>query len=101
MQIVREMKCGARKEFEIELAHQAAVPNAIVHGCGNDLSRNVELSVACDEPRSLLIVVRDPGPVFDLASAPNPTIGESVFFEHGRGIFFGQPVDGRGSLRAW
>jgi len=61
--------------------------NAIVRGCGNDPSKNVEFCVACDESRGLSIVVRDPGPGFGPASIPNPTMGENVFSEHGRGIF--------------
>ena len=31
--------------------------------------------------------MRDPGPGFDPASIPDPTIGENVFSEHGRGIY--------------
>jgi len=87
MRTIREMKCGAGKEFEIELALQEALSNAIVHGCGNDPSKYVEFCVACDESRGLLIVVRDPGPGFDPASIPNPTLGENVYSEHGRGIY--------------
>jgi len=87
MHIIQEMKCGAGKEFQIELALREALANAIVHGCGNDPSKNVEVCVACDESRGLLIVVRDPGPGFDPASIPSPITGENVFSEHGRGIF--------------
>ena len=87
MHIISEMKCGAGKEYEIELALQEALANAIVHGCGNDPSKYVEFCVACDESRGLLIVVRDPGPGFDPASIPNPTMGENVYSEHGRGIY--------------
>ena len=87
MQIVKEMKCAAGKEYEIDLALQEALANAIIHGCGNDPSKNVEFCVACYQSRGLLIVVRDPGPGFDPASIPNPTIGENIFSEHGRGIF--------------
>ncbi|HZO99704.1 MAG TPA: hypothetical protein VFD30_05385, partial [Terriglobia bacterium] len=36
MHTVREMKCGAGKEHEIELALSEALANAIVHGCKND-----------------------------------------------------------------
>jgi serine/threonine-protein kinase RsbW len=87
MRIIQEMKCGAGKEFQIELALREALANAIVHGCGNDPSKNVEVCVACDETRGLLIVVRDPGPGFDPASIPSPITGQNVFSEHGRGIF--------------
>ena len=87
MQIVTEMKCAAGKEHEIDLALQEALANAIIHGCGNDPSKTVEFCVACDESRGMLIVVRDPGPGFDPASIPDPTIGKNIFSEHGRGIF--------------
>jgi serine/threonine-protein kinase RsbW len=87
MQIIKEMKCGAGKEFNIEVALHEALVNAVVHGCGNDPSKKVEFCVACDESRGLLIVVRDPGPGFDPASIPDPIIGQNVFSEHGRGIF--------------
>ncbi len=62
MQVIRQMKRGAGKEFEIDLALQEALANAVIHGCGNDPSKRVEVCVACDESRGLLIVVRDPGP---------------------------------------
>jgi len=87
MHIIGEMKCGAGKEYEIELALQEALANAVVHGCGNDPSKKVEVCVACDESRGLLIVVRDPGPGFDPASVPSPITGQSIFSQHGRGIF--------------
>ena len=87
MLIVRQIKCGAGKEHEIDLALHEALMNAVVHGCGNDPSKYVEFCVACDESRGLLIVVRDPGPGFDPASIPNPTMGENVYSEHGRGIY--------------
>ena len=87
MQIIKGMKCGAGKEFEVELALHEVLVNAVIHGCGNDPSKKVEFCVACDESRGLLIVVRDPGPGFDPASIPSPITGQNVFSEHGRGIF--------------
>jgi len=86
-QIIKEMKCGAGKEHEIQLALQEALANAVIHGCGGDRSKEVEFCVACDESRGLLIVVRDPGPGFDPASIPDPTVGMNIFSDHGRGIF--------------
>lgn len=87
MQIIKEMKCGPGKEFEIDLALHEALVNAIVHGCGNDPTKKVEVCVACDESRGILIVVRDPGPGFDPTSIPSPVTGQNVFSDHGRGIF--------------
>ena len=34
-----------------------------------------------------MIVVRDPGPGFDLALVPSPTVGPNVYRHHGRGIY--------------
>jgi len=87
MEIVREMKCGAGKEFEIELAMREALANAVVHGCKDDPGKMVQLCVACDESRGMLIVVRDPGTGFDPATIPSPILGQNIYSEHGRGIY--------------
>ncbi len=87
MNIVRDMKCAAGSEFEIELALREAVVNAVVHGCKGDPEKMVECCVACDEGRGLLIIVRDPGPGFDPASLPSPIVGQNLFASHGRGIY--------------
>jgi len=83
----RQMECSRGKEFEIETALREALANAIRHGCGNDPDKTVEVCVACDPARGMLIVVRDPGPGFDPASIPSPVRGRNVFRHHGRGIY--------------
>jgi serine/threonine-protein kinase RsbW len=87
MEIAREMKCAAGKEFEVEMALREALANAIIHGCKKDTNKMVQFCVACDESRGLLIVIRDPGPGFDPSSIPSPVVGESIHSEHGRGIY--------------
>jgi len=87
MEIAKEMKCAAGKESDVELALREALVNAVVHGCKGDASKQVECCVACDQSRGILIVVRDPGTGFDPASIPSPIVGQSVFSEHGRGIY--------------
>lgn len=84
---VRAMECSRGKEFEIELALREALANAVRHGCGHDATKEVEACVACDESRGMLIVVRDPGPGFDPAAIPSPTVGQNIFRHHGRGIY--------------
>ena len=83
----REMECSRGKEFEIETALREALANAIRHGCGHDETKSVEICVACDESKGMLIVVRDPGPGFDPAEIPSPTLGQNIFRHHGRGIY--------------
>lgn len=87
MEIIREMKCAAGKEYEIDLALREALANAIIHGCQRDPAKKIECCVACDASRGMLIVVRDPGPGFDPASLPNPVVGQNIFSEHGRGVY--------------
>ncbi len=84
---VRAMECSKGKEFEIETALREALANAVRHGCGNDAGKEVEACVACDESRGMLIVVRDPGPGFDPAAIPSPTLGQNIYRHHGRGIY--------------
>ena len=87
MEAVREMKCVNGKEDAIELSLQEALANAVIHGAKEDPSKVVECLVACDEQRGILIVVRDPGPGFDLQAIPSCTVGENLYSNHGRGIF--------------
>ena len=87
MGIVREQKCIEGKEDAIELALTEALANAVVHGAKADPTKIVECDVVCNEDESILIVVRDPGTGFKPGEIPNPLQGESVYSDHGRGIF--------------
>ena len=87
MNIVRQMKCAEGKDFEVEAAVREALANAVIHGCKNNPGKSVQLCVACDEARGLLIVVRDPGGGFDPDSIPSPVVGQQIYAEHGRGIY--------------
>jgi serine/threonine-protein kinase RsbW len=85
--IAAEMKCAVGKEIEIETALHEALANAILHGCGNDRTKQVQCCVACDLSRGMILVVRDPGQGFDPASIPSPVVGQNLYSEHGRGIY--------------
>jgi serine/threonine-protein kinase RsbW len=87
MRIVGEMGCLEGKEFHVEAALREALANAVLHGCREDPSKTVRLSVCCDESRGMLIVVRDPGAGFDPAALPSPIVGQNLFSTHGRGIY--------------
>jgi serine/threonine-protein kinase RsbW len=87
MVVVREMGCAAGKEFDIEVAVNEALANAVEHGCGHDSSQQVEVLVECDPEHGMLIVVRDPGSGFDPAKVPSPVVGERLYADHGRGIY--------------
>lgn len=87
MDLVRQVHCEAEKYDAIELALTEALANAVVHGAKGDPSKIVECDVVCNEDKSMLIVVRDPGTGFNPGEIPNPLRGESVYSDHGRGIF--------------
>ena len=75
------------KAIEVELALQEALANAIRHGCKGDRSKLIQCCVSHDESGEVVIVIRDPGTGFDLASVPSPLEGENIFKPSGRGIF--------------
>ncbi len=87
MAIARKIGCAAGREFEVETALREALANAIIHGAKGDPSQKIQFCVSCDEDRGLLIVVKDPGPGFDLRRIPTPIDGEELFATHGRGIY--------------
>jgi serine/threonine-protein kinase RsbW len=87
MELVGEMECSRGKEFEVEMALREALANAILHGAKNDPSKQVQLCVACDIERGMLIIVRDPGQGFDPSKVASPVVGLNIYSEHGRGIF--------------
>jgi anti-sigma regulatory factor (Ser/Thr protein kinase) len=74
-------------EYEIELALQEALANAICHGCQGDPTKFIQCVVTYEDPGGVLIVVRDPGPGFEPACVPNPLEGTNVLKGSGRGIF--------------
>lgn len=87
MGVVREMGCVAGSEFEVEVAVNEALANAVKHGCGQDPRKEVTVTVECDPGQGVLIIVRDPGGGFDPATLPSPLVGERIYASHGRGVF--------------
>ena len=71
----------------IGLAVREALANAIIHGNRCDPEKTVGISVAVNENCDLLIIVKDSGPGFDPSEVPNPTVGDNLLANHGRGIF--------------
>jgi len=87
MGVVKTMECAEGSEFEIEVALNEALANAVKHGCCLDADKTVAVSVMCDESSGVLIVVRDPGTGFEASQVPSPVVGQRLFASHGRGIF--------------
>jgi serine/threonine-protein kinase RsbW len=87
MEVVGAQECATGNEFEVEVALLEALANAVTHGCKDDSSKSIQVCVACEIDRGMLIIVRDPGGGFDPGEIPSPVTGENVFYDHGRGIF--------------
>jgi len=76
-----------QKRFEVALAVQEALANAVVHGCGNDPSKQIRCRVNTDPRGRIVITVTDPGPGFDLDRLPDPKQRENLHADHGRGVY--------------
>jgi serine/threonine-protein kinase RsbW len=73
--------------MEVELAVQEALANAIRHGCRNDPSKQVQCCVTLNATGEFVIVVRDPGPGFDVTTVASPLEGGNLLKPCGRGVF--------------
>ncbi|HXP47338.1 MAG TPA: ATP-binding protein [Terriglobales bacterium] len=87
LRVLKAMDCACGHEFEVETALRESLTNAVIHGCKGDAGKKVQICVACDESRGMLIVVRDPGGGFDPAALPDPLLAENLFSDHGRGVY--------------
>src|SRR5208282_5378745 len=69
---LEHLEVPEQKRFEIALAVQEALANAVVHGCGNDPSKQIRCRVNTDPRGRIVITVTDPGPGFDLDLLADP-----------------------------
>ncbi len=71
----------------IQAALREALSNAMLHGNRGDPVKCVRLSVEIEEGGGITIVVRDSGPGFDPARLPDPTEGDNIYRDSGRGVY--------------
>lgn len=76
-----------QKRFEIALAVQEALANAVVHGCGNDSSKQIRCRLRTDPRGRIVIIVTDPGPGFNPDQIADPKRRENLHADHGRGVY--------------
>jgi serine/threonine-protein kinase RsbW len=86
-ELLQKKRWPENEILEVDLAVQEALANAIRHGCKNDRTKMVQCCMTFDATGELVIVVKDPGPGFDLNAVPNPLEGDNVFKGSGRGVF--------------
>ena len=85
LSFLEQQGCPEETCFEIGMALQEALANAIVHGCKRNHALMVNVMVETNGAGAT-IVVRDPGPGFDVAAVRNPASSEGLEAPSGRGI---------------
>lgn len=75
------------KRFEIALAVQEALANAVVHGCENDPSQEVRCRLERGSDGRILIIVTDPGPGFTAKDPSAPVQTDNLYAGSGRGVY--------------
>jgi CheY-like chemotaxis protein/anti-sigma regulatory factor (Ser/Thr protein kinase) len=75
----------------LKLALVEALTNAMEHGNHWDENRLVRLEVNLTSD-CLAVVIEDQGEGFDVGSLPDPTCGDQMFSERGRGVFLMQAI---------
>jgi anti-sigma regulatory factor (Ser/Thr protein kinase) len=84
--LIGETGCNTELD-NIGLALREALANAIIHGNRLNPDKDVRVCVSVQDDCGMLIVVKDSGSGFDLASLPNPVAGQNLLETHGRGVF--------------
>jgi len=82
-----QLEVPEQKRFEVALAVQEALANAVVHGCGNDASKQVRCQLKSDPRGRIVIIVTDPGPGFSPDLLSDPMRHENLYADHGRGVY--------------
>lgn len=77
--------CPEESCFEIGMALQEALANAIVHGCQKNESLMVNVQVETNG-QGASIVVRDPGRGFNVDGVRDPASADGMVAQSGRGI---------------
>ncbi len=86
-ELLVRFKVPEEKQLEVGLAVQEALTNAVVHGCNNDPSKEIQCRLQRDLQGRIAIIVTDPGPGFRPERLPDPKQGENVYADHGRGVY--------------
>jgi serine/threonine-protein kinase RsbW len=86
-EILERLEIPEQKRFEIDLAVQEALANAVVHGCKGDASKTIVCRLNGDQNGRVVISVTDPGPGFRPEVVPDPKRAEGLYGDHGRGVY--------------
>lgn len=71
--------------FDVQLAVEEAIVNAIRHGNKSQLKKTVHIDCEIND-EAIVIAVEDEGQGFDVSNLPDPTAGENLLKPGGRGL---------------
>ncbi len=72
--------------FDIHVAFEEALRNAMIHGNKNDPDKEVSVEIELSDD-AVTICIEDEGEGFDPDKLPDPTFGENLLKESGRGVY--------------
>lgn len=82
----KKFALAMEKFINLQIACSEALINAIVHGNKEDESKHVFTNIKFNEV-ILTVSIKDEGEGFDISKLPDPTSGENILKESGRGVF--------------
>lgn len=84
---LEQLHVPEEKHYEIILALQEALANAVVHGCKDDASKEVLCRMEWHPDGRILLVVIDPGDGFAFEDIAHPLHPDNFYSDHGRGVY--------------
>ena len=85
-QLQKELAVDDETAFNIKLALEETITNAIKHGNKLNPALNVDVTIFSDGSR-LTIKIKDQGQGFDFKNVPDPTQKDRLLMTSGRGVF--------------
>jgi serine/threonine-protein kinase RsbW len=85
LNFLEEQGCQEESCFEIGMALQEALANAMLHGCTQNEALMVSVEVETNG-EGATIMIRDPGPGFDVTQVRDPAPADGRVAESGRGL---------------
>ena len=72
--------------FDVHVGFEEALRNAMIHGNRNDPDKKVTIETEISD-NTVIICIEDEGDGFDPGELPDPTVGENLLREGGRGVY--------------
>jgi len=81
-------KMGVSEEvvFDVHVGFEEALRNAMIHGNRSHPEKKVRIETEITD-NYVSITVEDEGEGFDIGNLPDPTVGENLLKESGRGVY--------------